>query len=93
MEEMNVKQETKKKKEFVAGSGRPRLDEGYESKARGIHMIRAFDDEWIEIRRFMGMVRTDIEACKMALDLLEHLGVGDKKIVEKIRKLKEKQKK
>ncbi|WP_037325064.1 hypothetical protein [Anaerovibrio sp. RM50] len=87
---MDVKQEAKKK-EFVAGSGRPRLDEGYESKARGIHMIRAYDDEWTEIRRFMGMVRTDVDACRMALDVLEYLGVGNKKIIEKLRKLKEKQ--
>lgn len=87
---MDVKQEVKKK-EFVAGSGRPRLDEGYESKARGIHMIRAYDDEWTEIRRFMGMVRTDVDACRMALDVLEYLGVGNKKIIEKLRKLKEKQ--
>ena len=52
------------------GSGRPKLMPG-ESKQRGIHMIRAFDDEYKIIKRFISLVRKDRSRCEAALKILE----------------------
>ena len=41
------------------------------SKARGIHQIRAYEDEWILIKRFMKLVRVDLKTCDLAINLLE----------------------
>ncbi len=39
--------------------------------ARGIHQIRAYDDEWELIKRFQKLTRENIEKCDFALKLLE----------------------
>lgn len=78
------------KKEFVAGSGRPKLKDPSESKERGIHMIRAYDEEWELIKKFQLMTRGDIELCKKAMAILEYMCVDDKKFMEKMRKEKAK---
>ena len=51
--------------------GRPKLDNPADSKARGIHQIRAYEDEWAVIKRFMKLTRADLAACEKAVELLE----------------------
>ena len=51
-------------------SGRPKLSPG-ESKQRGIHQIRAFDDEYSIIKRFISLVRKDKKRCEDAVRILE----------------------
>ena len=51
-------------------SGRPRVAPG-ESRQRGIHQIRAFDDEYSIIKRFISLVRKDKKRCEEAVRILE----------------------
>ncbi|BAL83496.1 hypothetical protein SELR_17880 [Selenomonas ruminantium subsp. lactilytica TAM6421] len=37
---------------------------------RGIHQIRAYDDEWELIKRFMQLTRKDIDKCRFAVNML-----------------------
>lgn len=37
---------------------------------RGIHQIRAYEDEWELIKEFKLLTRKDIDKCKLALDML-----------------------
>ena len=53
-----------------AGAGRPRINPA-DSKARGIHQIRAYDDEFKLIRRFIALVRKDKKRCADAVAILE----------------------
>lgn len=41
------------------------------SKARGLHQIRTYEDEWLLIKRFMKLVRVDLKTCDLAINLLE----------------------
>ena len=39
--------------------------------ARGIHQIRAYDDEWEVIKDFMKLTRIDVGKCRFAVKMLE----------------------
>ncbi len=53
-----------------AGAGRPRL-KPEERKQRRSHQIRAFDDEYEIIKRFILLVRKDKAKCEQAVSILE----------------------
>lgn len=53
-----------------AGAGRPRL-KPEERKQRRSHQIRAFDDEYDIIKRFISLVRQDKAKCAQAVSILE----------------------
>lgn len=53
-----------------AGAGRPRL-KPEERKQRRSHQIRAFDDEYDIIKRFVSLVRQDKAKCAQAVSILE----------------------
>ena len=42
-----------------------------ESKARGIHQVRAHTNEWDVIQRFMKLVRKNLPLCEKAVQMLE----------------------
>lgn len=39
--------------------------------ARGIHQIRAYDDEWDLIKLYMKLVRKDVDKARLAVKMLE----------------------
>lgn len=39
---------------------------------RGIHQIRAYDDEWVVIKEFMLLCRKDIEKCRLVVGMLKN---------------------
>lgn len=45
--------------------------------ARGIHQIRAYDDEWELIKMFMELTRKDIDKCRFTMNLLQHDILGE----------------
>ena len=51
-------------------TGRPKGSVS-ERGQRGIHQIRAYDDEWDVIKAFIQLVREDVTQCKTAVALLE----------------------
>lgn len=53
------------------GSGRPRLKSPEDSKIRPTHQIRAYEEEYMMIKRFMYACRKNPDACMKMLDLLE----------------------
>ena len=38
---------------------------------RGIHQIRAYDDEWVVIKDFMKLTRINVEKCRIAVEMLK----------------------
>ena len=53
------------------GGVRPKLDPE-KRRERGIHQIRAFDNEWEQIKTFMQLVRKDPDKCKLFLEILKN---------------------
>lgn len=61
------------------GAGRPKGSTSPRG-ARGIHQIRAYDDEWELIRQFQRLTRIDIEQSRLAINMLAaNLKQGDLK--------------
>lgn len=50
----------------VNSKGRPKKVEGQ----RGIHQIRAYEDEWEVLKSFIKLVRTDVDKCKTVVETL-----------------------
>ena len=48
----------------VNAKGRPKLAAGQ----RGIHQIRAYNDEWALIKAFMKLTRVDFDKCKKFIE-------------------------
>lgn len=55
---------------YRPNAGRPKKKEE-DKLQRTTHAIRAFDDEWELIQRFMKLVRKDKRKCEQAVKLLE----------------------
>ena len=55
---------------YRPNAGRPKKKEE-DKLQRTAHAIRAFDDEWELIQRFMKLVRKDKRKCEQAVKLLE----------------------
>lgn len=49
--------------------GRP-VGAGLPRGSRGIHQIRAYDDEWELIKEFQKLTRIDIDRCRLTLKVL-----------------------
>ena len=52
------------------GCGRPKGSTSPRGQ-RGVHQIRAYDDEWALIKEFMQLCRADIDKCKLTIELLK----------------------
>lgn len=65
---MEEKKETRGGKR--EGAGRPKKKEE-DKLQRSAHAIRAFDDEWELIQKFVELVRKDKNKCEQAIKLLE----------------------
>lgn len=51
------------------GGGRPKGSTSPRGQ-RGIHQIRAYEDEWALIKPFMQLTRVDVDQCKLAVNML-----------------------
>ncbi len=51
-------------------AGRPKLTPEERKRRKG-HQVRAFDDEWDVIKRFITLTRKDLAACEKLVRFLE----------------------